>query len=87
MQTVSGVSASSRASEVEVLEPWWPATLAAEVFGTGVIGGLAAYPVAKGLMGLTPATYTVYIVPFLISTVAGSSWPASWCSRWRRAAP
>lgn len=49
-----------------------PATLAAEVFGTGVIGGPAAYPVAKGLMGLTPATYTVYIVPFLISTVAGS---------------
>lgn len=23
-------------------------------------------------MGLTPAAYTVYIVPFLISTVAGS---------------
>lgn len=49
-----------------------PATLAAEVFGTGIIGGLAAYPVAKGLMGLTPAAYTVYIVPFLVSTVAGS---------------
>lgn len=49
-----------------------PATLAAEVLGTGVIGGLAAYPVAKQLMGLTPETYTVYIVPFLISTVAGS---------------
>ena len=49
-----------------------PATLAAEVFGTGIIGGLAAYPVAKGLMGLTPAAYTVYIVPFLISTVVGS---------------
>ncbi|MBD5148139.1 MAG: energy coupling factor transporter S component ThiW [Oscillibacter sp.] len=47
-------------------------TLAAEVFGTGIIGGLAAYPVAKGLMGLTPETYTVYIVPFLVSTVAGS---------------
>ena len=27
---------------------------------------------AKYLMGLTPAAYTVYIVPFLISTVAGS---------------
>ncbi len=48
------------------------ATLAAEVLGTGVIGGLAAYPVAKLVMGLTPETYTVYIVPFLISTVAGS---------------
>ena len=49
-----------------------PATLAAEVLGTGVLGGLAAYPVAKALMGLTPETYTVYIIPFLISTAAGS---------------
>jgi len=56
---------------------WWktrnlPATLTAEVLGTGVLGGLAAYPVAKELMGLTPETYTVYIIPFLISTAAGS---------------
>ena len=49
-----------------------PATLVAEVFGTGVIGGLAAYPVAKELMGLTPETYTAFVVPFLISTAAGS---------------
>ena len=49
-----------------------PATLAAEVLGTGVLGGLAAYPVAKELMGLTPETYAVYIIPFLISTAAGS---------------
>ena len=49
-----------------------PMTLIAEVLGTGVIGGLAAYPVAKQLMGLTPETYTVYIIPFLISTAAGS---------------
>ena len=49
-----------------------PATLVAEVFGTGIIGGLAAYPVAKALMGLSPATYTAFVVPFLISTLAGS---------------
>ena len=49
-----------------------PLTLVAEVAGTGVLGALAAYPVAKGLMGLTPESYTVYILPFLISTVAGS---------------
>ncbi len=49
-----------------------PATLVGEVFGTGIIGGLAAYPIAKGLMGLTPETYTAFVVPFLISTVAGS---------------
>ena len=49
-----------------------PATLIAEVLGTGLLGGLAAYPVARELMGLTPETYTVYIIPFLISTAAGS---------------
>ena len=48
------------------------ATLIAEVVGTSVIGGLAAYPVAVAFMKLTPASYTVYIVPFLISTGVGS---------------
>lgn len=48
------------------------ATLAAEVFGTGILGGLAAYPIAVALMGQTPATLYAYVVPFLISTVAGS---------------
>ena len=47
-------------------------TCIAEAIGTGILGGLAAYPVAKLLMGLVPAAYTVYVVPFLISTVAGS---------------
>ncbi|MDO5423973.1 MAG: energy coupling factor transporter S component ThiW [Eubacteriales bacterium] len=47
-------------------------TCLAEAFGTGVLGGLAAYPVAKFLMGVNPAGLFVYIVPFLISTVAGS---------------
>lgn len=48
------------------------ATCAAEAFGTGVLGGLLAYPVAKLLMGLTPAGLTVYMMPFFISTAAGS---------------
>ncbi|MDD5824012.1 MAG: energy coupling factor transporter S component ThiW [Firmicutes bacterium] len=47
-------------------------TCVAEALGTGILGGLAAYPVAKLLMGLNPETMTVYIIPFLISTVAGS---------------
>ncbi|MDO5540141.1 MAG: energy coupling factor transporter S component ThiW [Eubacteriales bacterium] len=47
-------------------------TCIAEAFGTGVLGGIAAYPVAKFVMGLAPATLFVYIVPFLVSTVAGS---------------
>ena len=34
--------------------------------------GLAAYPVAKLLMGLNPGGLFVYIVPFLVSTVVGS---------------
>ena len=50
------------------------ATLAAEVVGTGVIGGLAAYPVAVLFMNVDAAAvaFYAYIVPFLISTVAGA---------------
>lgn len=50
------------------------ATLAGEIFGTGIIGGLAAYPVATLFMNVDAAAiaFYVYIVPFLISTVAGS---------------
>lgn len=44
----------------------------AESFGTGILGALAAYPVAVFLMGVHPAGMFVYVVPFLISTVAGS---------------
>ena len=44
----------------------------AEALGTGVLGGLAAYPIAKLLMGLEPAGFTVYMLPFFISTAVGS---------------
>ena len=47
-------------------------TCVAEALGTGVLGGLAAYPIAKLLMGLEPAGFTVYMLPFFISTAAGS---------------
>lgn len=47
-------------------------TCVAEALGTGILGGLAAYPVAKFLMGIEPEGVTVYMIPFLISTVAGS---------------
>lgn len=51
-----------------------PAALMAEVLGTGLIGGLAAYPVAIAFMGTDAAAvaFYAYIIPFLISTVAGS---------------
>lgn len=49
-------------------------TLIAEVIGTGILGGLCAYPVATLLMGKSAAeiAFYAYIVPFLISTVVGS---------------
>ncbi len=47
-------------------------TCLAEAVGTGILGGIAAYPIAKLLMGIQPETAFVYVVPFLISTVAGS---------------
>lgn len=49
-------------------------TLIGEVFGTGIIGGLLAYPVAILFMGKTAGSiaFTAYVVPFLISTVGGS---------------
>lgn len=49
-------------------------TLCAEVFGTGIIGGLLAWPVAVLLMG-KPAgniAFYAYVVPFLVSTIGGS---------------
>lgn len=50
------------------------AALIAEMLGTGVLGGLCAYPVATLFMNVDAATLavTAYIVPFLISTVVGS---------------
>lgn len=48
-----------------------PLAYIGEVFGTAVIGGLAAYPVAAFLMGKEAAVFA-YIVPFLISTAGGT---------------
>lgn len=47
-------------------------TCIAEALGTGILGGLAAYPLAKYVMLIQPEGMFIYIVPFLISTVAGS---------------
>ncbi len=51
-----------------------PGTLLGEVFGTAVLGGLCAYPVAIFLMGKSAAdiAFYAYIIPFLISTAAGA---------------
>ena len=46
-------------------------TYIAEVIGTGVLGGLLAYPVAAFIMGKEVALF-VYVVPFLVSTIGGT---------------
>ena len=49
-------------------------TYIAEVFGTGILGGLCAYPVAVLLMGKEAGSiaFYAYVVPFLISTAGGA---------------
>lgn len=50
-----------------------PMAAAGEIFGTGIIGGLLAYPVATFLMGIGgKLTFYVFVTPFLISTAMGS---------------
>ena len=50
------------------------ATLLGEVFGTAILGGLCAYPVAIFFMGKSAAglAFYAYIIPFLISTAGGA---------------
>lgn len=52
-----------------------PGTLVGEVFGTAVLGGLCAYPIAILFMGqkASELAFYVYIIPFLISTAAGAA--------------
>lgn len=37
-----------------------------------IVGSFLSFPVAVYIMGITPAGIFVYVVPFLISTIAGS---------------
>ena len=49
-------------------------TLLGEVFGTSILGGLCAYPVAILLMGKSAGdiAFYAYIIPFLVSTAGGA---------------
>ena len=49
-----------------------PAAYVGEVVGTGIIGGVLAYPIAAVLMGNQTAALCTFVVPFLISTVVGT---------------
>jgi energy coupling factor transporter S component ThiW len=46
-------------------------TYMGEVIGTGILGGLLAFPVAAFIMGKEVALF-VYVVPFLVSTAGGT---------------
>ena len=49
-------------------------TVVAEAFGTGIIGGLLAYPIAVFILGQNAGdvAFYFYVTPFLISTVCGA---------------
>ncbi|MBR3507985.1 MAG: energy coupling factor transporter S component ThiW [Lachnospiraceae bacterium] len=49
-------------------------TVLAEVFGTGILGGLCAYPIAIAFMGKQAGdvAFYAYVIPFLISTAVGA---------------
>ena len=49
-----------------------PAAYVGAVVGTGIIGGVLAYPIAAVLMGNQTAALFTVVVPFLISTVVGT---------------
>lgn len=44
---------------------------AGEIVGTGIIGAIVAYPIAKFIIG-KEATVLFFVLPFLINTVVGS---------------
>lgn len=49
-----------------------PLAYLGEVIGTGILGGLAAYPVATLVMSKQAAVFA-YVLPFLISTFGGAT--------------
>lgn len=49
-----------------------PCAYIGEVFGTAVIGGMLAYPVAALIMGNESAALFTFVIPFLISTAGGT---------------
>ena len=49
-----------------------PGAYVGEVFGSGIIGGILAYPIAYAIMGNESAALFTFVVPFLISTCGGT---------------
>lgn len=42
-----------------------------EIFGTGILGAIVSYPIAKYMLGKEVAVF-FFVVPFLVSTIGGS---------------
>lgn len=55
----------------QVFKKRWTAYIG-EVFGTSVIGGMLAFPIAALILKNTAATLFTFVVPFLISTAGGT---------------
>lgn len=53
--------------------PKLPAAYAGEVFGTGVLGALAAYPLAAFVLGNSAAALLTFVPSFLLSTAVGAA--------------
>ena len=53
--------------------PKLPVAYAGEVFGTGILGGLASYPIAAFVMGNTKAALFTFVPSFLVSTAVGAA--------------
>lgn len=49
-----------------------PAAYIGEVFGTGILGAMAAWPIANLLLGKNAAMFA-FVVPFLLSTAVGAA--------------
>ena len=49
-----------------------PLAYLGEIIGTGVLGGMACYPIATLVMGKEAALFA-YVLPFLVSTLGGAT--------------
>ena len=53
--------------------PRLPVAYAGEVFGTGILGGMASYPVVALLMNNASAALFTFVPSFLLSTAVGAA--------------
>lgn len=55
------------------LWPKLPVAYVGEVFGTGILGGIASYPIAAVLMNNKAAALFTFVPSFLVSTAVGAA--------------